>query len=160
MQDRRRGNKKLMDVHGAGAQRCDVKSGNPSDFPQGRGPQGDVTRIYNYVRCLRGGVAKPRKTGPNVKMTQTSRDSRRTRGPESQDRRKGHAPSGEDFVRRLDRNGDGKVSKQEFDGPDKHFRRLDRNRDGYLSSDEAPQGPPPNRNQGPPNQNRMNRQRR
>ena len=38
MQDRRTGNKKLMDVHGAGAQRSDMKSGNPSAFPQGRGP--------------------------------------------------------------------------------------------------------------------------
>jgi len=42
-----------MDVHGAGAQRSDPKSGNPTDFPQGRGPQGDAIRIYNYVRCVR-----------------------------------------------------------------------------------------------------------
>ena len=62
----------------------------------------------------------------------------------------GQAPSGEDFVRRLDRNGDSKVSKSEFDGPTRHFRTLDRDRDGYLSPDEAPQGPPPN-------QNRLNR---
>ena len=46
------------------------------------------------------------------------------------------------FVRRLDKDGDGKVSKAEFDGPDHHFDRLDRNSDGYLSGDEAPQGPP------------------
>lgn len=43
----------LMDVHGAGAQRSDPKSGNPSDYPQGRGPQGDVISIYNFVRCVR-----------------------------------------------------------------------------------------------------------
>ena len=24
-------------------------------FPHGRGPQGDVIRIYNYVRLVRGG---------------------------------------------------------------------------------------------------------
>ena len=41
------------DVHGAGAQRSDPKAGNPADFPQGRGPQGDVIRIYNFVRCVR-----------------------------------------------------------------------------------------------------------
>ena len=43
----------LMDVHGAGAQRSDPKAGNPADFPKGRGPQGDVIRIYNYVRLVR-----------------------------------------------------------------------------------------------------------
>ena len=44
---------RLMDVHGAGAQRSDPKIGDPSDFPQGRGPQGDVIRILNYVRLVR-----------------------------------------------------------------------------------------------------------
>lgn len=43
----------LLDVHGAGAQRSDPKVGNPEDYPQGRGPQGDVVRINNYVRCVR-----------------------------------------------------------------------------------------------------------
>lgn len=47
-------NLRLMDVHGAGAQRSDPKSGNPAAFSKGRGPQGDVIRIYNYVRCVRG----------------------------------------------------------------------------------------------------------
>jgi hypothetical protein len=42
------------DVHGAGAQRSDPKSGDPNDYPHGRGPQGDAIRIYNYVRCVRG----------------------------------------------------------------------------------------------------------
>jgi hypothetical protein len=41
------------DVHGAGAQRSDPKAGNPANFPQGRGPQGDAIRIYNYVRPVR-----------------------------------------------------------------------------------------------------------
>jgi hypothetical protein len=48
-----------VDVHGAGAQRSDPKSGNPADYPQGRGPQGDAIRINNYVRVVRGGVAAP-----------------------------------------------------------------------------------------------------
>ncbi len=42
-----------MDVHGAGAQRSDPKSGDPADYPYGRGPQGDAIRIYSYVRCVR-----------------------------------------------------------------------------------------------------------
>jgi hypothetical protein len=48
-----RGEFRLLDVHGAGAQRSDPKSGDPAAFPHGRGPQGDVIRIYNYVRCVR-----------------------------------------------------------------------------------------------------------
>lgn len=43
----------LVDIHGAGAQRSDPKSGDPSRFPHGRGPQGDVIRINNFVRCVR-----------------------------------------------------------------------------------------------------------
>lgn len=46
----------LLDVHGAGAQRSDPKSGDPAAFPHGRGPQGDVIRIFNHVRCVRGGT--------------------------------------------------------------------------------------------------------
>jgi hypothetical protein len=42
-----------MDVHGAGAQRSDPKTGNPDDYPYGMGPQGDARRIYNYVRLVR-----------------------------------------------------------------------------------------------------------
>jgi hypothetical protein len=44
-----------VDVHGAGSQRSDPKAGDPAMFPHGRGPQGDVIRIYNYVRLVRGG---------------------------------------------------------------------------------------------------------
>ncbi len=43
----------LSDVHGAGAQRSDPKVGDPSDYPNGRGPQGDTVRIYNLVRPVR-----------------------------------------------------------------------------------------------------------
>jgi len=53
------------------------------------------------------------------------------------------APTAADFVKRLDKDNDGKVSKSEFDGPAEHFSRLDKNSDGYISKDEAPAGPPP-----------------
>ncbi len=43
-----------QDVHGAGAQRSDPKSGDASDYPEGSGPQGDAIRIDNYVRLVRG----------------------------------------------------------------------------------------------------------
>lgn len=42
------------DVHGAGAQRSDPKSGDPADWPTGHGPQGDAIHIYNTVRLVRG----------------------------------------------------------------------------------------------------------
>lgn len=41
------------DVHGAGAQRSDPKAGDPSEFEDGHGPQGDAVRIYNHVRLVR-----------------------------------------------------------------------------------------------------------
>lgn len=47
------GGYRYVDVHGAGAQRSDPKTGDPADFPHGRGPQGDVVRINNYVRLVR-----------------------------------------------------------------------------------------------------------
>lgn len=53
MKGRRGGEARLMDVHGAGAQRSEAKTGDPSRFPTGRGPQGDVVRFFNMVRCVR-----------------------------------------------------------------------------------------------------------
>lgn len=46
----------LMDVHGAGCQRSDPKSGNINNYPQYWGPQGDVRYVYNYVRLVRDGM--------------------------------------------------------------------------------------------------------
>jgi len=57
------GNYVLLDVHGAGAQRSDPKSGDPADWPFGHGPQGDVIRIYNYVRCVRDIVVEESSCG-------------------------------------------------------------------------------------------------
>ncbi|MEA3366926.1 MAG: DUF1566 domain-containing protein [Planctomycetota bacterium] len=130
MQDRRSGRYELMDVHGAGSQRSDPKVGDPSQFPRGRGPQGDVIRIYNHVRCVRGGGATLRMEGPAVEATPGAQEP-------------GRRETANPFMRREDRNGDGKVSREEFRGPPDHFNRFDRNKDGYLTEDEAPKGPPP-----------------
>ena len=46
-------NSRWIDVHGAGAQRSDPKTGDPSDYPAYFGPQGDVSRLFNYARCVR-----------------------------------------------------------------------------------------------------------
>lgn len=54
----------LLDVHGAGAQRGDPKSGNREDYPQFFGPQGDVRYVYNFVRCVR--IVDSLQTGLNT----------------------------------------------------------------------------------------------
>ncbi len=38
-----------------------------------------------------------------------------------------------------DRDGDGRVSKEEFPGPDEYFTRFDRDGDGFISREEARQ---------------------
>jgi hypothetical protein len=119
-----------MDVHGAGCQRSDPKAGDPAAFPEGRGPQGDAVRILNFVRCVRGGSAVARTKGPPLDAQAASDGRGGDAGP---------GPGG--FVRRLDRDGDGKVSAKEFDGPPDHFPHLDRDHDGFLTDAEAP--PPP-----------------
>ncbi len=152
MSDRRSGSKTLMDVHGAGCQRSDDKSGDPSRYSQGRGPQGDVVRIYNMVRCVRSGAAEPRTSGPEPVLTRASRPRQRQQQASGQQfgrmrqGQRARGQSGGNFVGRLDQDGDGKVSRSEFDGPSQHFSHLDRNNDGYLSEDEAPQGPPNQQN--------------
>ena len=51
-------NSSVIDVHGAGCQRSDPKNGDPAQYPTwGNGPQGDVRRVFNYVRLVRGGVS-------------------------------------------------------------------------------------------------------
>ena len=48
------GEELFLDVHGAGAQRGDPKTGDAADWPQwGLGPQGDVRRVFNLARCVR-----------------------------------------------------------------------------------------------------------
>jgi EF hand len=51
----------------------------------------------------------------------------------------GPGPMGEG-LRAMDKNKDGKISKDEYTGPAPLFDRLDRNSDGFISSDELPGG--------------------
>jgi hypothetical protein len=55
-----------VDIHGAGSQRSDPKAGDPADYPTGRGPQGDAIRIFNYARCVRGGISGEMNSGGEV----------------------------------------------------------------------------------------------
>lgn len=150
---------RVMDVHGAGAQRSDPKTGNPY---VGHGPQGDAVRVYNYVRCVRGGSVTTRTSVPltaeyqypdNVKIQGSSdrEELSRQGGPSDQKRRRMSGPplDGRGFVERLDRDDDGRVSRSEFDGPEDRFDYHDLNSDGFLTADEAPKGPPPGRGRPP-----------
>jgi len=141
----------ILDVHWAGAQRSDPKTGKTAQW---RGPQGDARRVKNYVRCVRGGPVKTRTATPRVDKSKYPYNVKTTQGTKrsvqsGEQRRFASPPGGASgvgrFVRRLDRNGDGRVSRSEFDGPRHHFGILDRNRDGFLSEDEAPRRPPPRR---------------
>ncbi len=50
---------------------------------------------------------------------------------------------GEHFVERLDRDGDGQISRNEFDGPPDRFDFHDENGDGFISKGEIGNNPPP-----------------
>ncbi|MEZ4645664.1 MAG: DUF1566 domain-containing protein [Chloroflexota bacterium] len=61
-----------LDVHGAGAQRSDPKTGDPDDWPTGHGPQGDAIRIYNVVRCVRDDGATTMAAGGETAVSPTA----------------------------------------------------------------------------------------
>ncbi|MDM8545012.1 DUF1566 domain-containing protein [Candidatus Venteria ishoeyi] len=71
------------DVHGAGSQRSDPKTGNASDYPTGHGPQGDAIRINNYVRLVRGGVSDAIHTGGSVAVVNPNTGGDTTQPPPS-----------------------------------------------------------------------------
>ena len=113
-------NTDLLDVHGAGSQRSDPKAGDPSQFPRGRGPQGDVIGIYNMVRAVRGGDVAFRESGPELEPKSEPQrrggpaEATRPMGPPAEQPGRG---GGSQFLQRFDRNQDGKVTREEFDGP-------------------------------------------
>ena len=50
--------------------------------------------------------------------------------------------NGKGFLEKFDQNKDGKVTKDEFSGPDPVFDRFDQNKDGLIDKTEAPEGSP------------------
>ncbi len=126
---------RIMDVHGAGSQRSDPKTGNAMS----RGPQGDYVRVKNYVRVVRGGAVEinQNNTAPDKKLHYQNIGSQSEQQSENQNKRRSKLRK-DRFLKRLDKNDDGRVSKSEFKGPDKHFHHLDKDGDGYISGDEIP----------------------
>ena len=127
---------KLMDVHGAGAQRSDPKSGNKQDYPQYFGPQGDVRYVYNYVRCVRD-INKVENTDITKQSVQKTKQAKQNQQKNNSQSLKNTAPSFEKMLTNMDANNDGKISKSEARGKLKeNFGKRDKNKDGYITEDE------------------------
>ncbi len=128
-QGKMRGN--LMDVHGAGSQRSDPKSGVKNAYPQFFGPQGDVRYVYNFVRGVRdikGATGTKNNTTPQKQQTQQK---------SSVNQNSNIPPSFATMLERMDSNNDGKISKSEAKGKlQENFDRRDENKDGYISENE------------------------
>ncbi len=159
-------NGRWVDVHGAGSQRSDPKVGDADDYPTGHGPQGDAIRIDNMVRCVTGGAsqfvenptasARPSMSfvnsssgssaqpnqGRGSKSNGSSRGSSQSNNHSNNNSHSMKSESGQPrngHFEKMDRNGDGKLSRNEVKGPlANDFEKIDANNDGYLSSDEMP----------------------
>ncbi|MDG3085935.1 DUF1566 domain-containing protein [Vibrio hannami] len=146
-----------MDVHGAGSQRSDPKVSDGKDYSQGHGPQGDAVRTQNYARCVTDSnthfVQNPQpQTRESKVYTLTGKETRTSSKPNRKSSSlpdmgvKREMPSGKhsssDLISKMDRNGDGKLSKSEAKGPiARDFDRFDINNDGYLDASEIPEPP-------------------
>lgn len=132
---------KTMDVHGAGSQRSDPKTGEPTS----RGPQGDMIRVKNYVRLVRGGNVSIPAKALSENRSEYSNKSTSLIGNSTQRLTTQSIKKGDNkFINRFDKNRDGKVELSEFKATEQRFNHFDKNKDGYISADEAPTGPPKN----------------
>ena len=139
---------RFVDVHGAGAQRSDPKTGDPKLFPHGRGPQGDVIRIFNHVRLVRGGGVSTRSSIHPVALpikpsaTPADRPAPSLVAPPN-----GQPPvipnGGPDhtlpvspMINALDTNHDGIIDADEIAHAVEALKSLDKNHDGKLTPDE------------------------
>lgn len=141
----------LVDVHGAGAQRSDPKTGDPKMFPHGRGPQGDVVRIFNHVRLVRGGEVTTR-TPAQPSAGTTNPGKRPAAGPPSGAPSPGPSggaagrqsgfPMASPIITALDGNQNGIIEANELAKAAEALKALDKNKDDQLTSDEyRPQMP-------------------
>ena len=52
----------------------------------------------------------------------------------------GEGKGGRRMLMQFDKNGDGKIARDEFPGGDEKFKELDKNGDGFIAEDELPRG--------------------
>ncbi len=158
MRDRRTGLREFLDVHGAGAQRSDPKTGDASRFPYGRGPQGDVIRIRHLVRAVRGGDVTegageppPAAIGPfrPRPVQRVDEDRVMERPDEDEDGRRGGRDGGGDPGRSAPpaARGDRRLRRRRtgrhllLRGPPRRGRRRDLREPGGRSRVQAGGGP-------------------
>jgi len=156
MRDRRTGSRNLLDVHGAGAQRSDPKSGDASRFQYGRGPQGDVIAINNYVRCVKDNYTiinendyeKVKVSSQNNRPPRFENENREGNGnfQESSNQNSSSSKRSHPVLNRFDTNKDNKISYEEAPGKMKeNFKRHDMNGNGYIEDEELSSLPGPRR---------------
>lgn len=79
-------------------------------------------------------------------LTPEELERARQRGRQGRGGRGGGQGSQGQGLDRFDRDGDGRISRDEFPGSDERFEQLDRNQDGWITPDEqggAPRSPRP-----------------
>ncbi|MDP5105682.1 MAG: DUF1566 domain-containing protein, partial [Polaribacter sp.] len=124
----------VMDVHGAGAQRSDPKSGVKENYPEYFGPQGDVRYVYNYVRAVRD--IKP-TTKIDTKTAKIQTQQVKKQNQQKPARNNNTPPKFSELLEKMDSNNDQKLSKTEVKGKLKdNFDKRDKNGDGFITEDE------------------------
>jgi len=128
----------IMDVHGAGAQRSDPKSGAKENYPKYFGPQGDVRYVYNYVRAVRD-ITPTSKISTKIKTPQSKKTTTQNKQHPTKKNNNSNnmPPSFSELLEKMDTNKDQKLSKSEVKGKLKeNFDKRDKNSDGYLTKEE------------------------
>ncbi len=109
------------------------------------GPNGAIIVESQNVIDVSATQARLAKTDTDPPSRSPDR-RRNLAGPTRQIRQ----PSPAEFISRFDRNGDGKVGRDEWPGPARVFEQTDGNSDGFIDSEEAKTLPPPPRRQTRP----------
>ncbi len=98
----------------------------------------DVVDNYEVVASKRDIPRRDERDGREERPTQqqSERPARQSPRQQGQDQAPGRSEDG--FIKNFDKDGDGRVSRKEFPGPDRAFNQLDKNNDGYVDESENP----------------------